>query len=189
MRQFDQLLAGDDLRSLGNTGLVVATIKTQNEFDRLFPLIFHENRMVVMRAADAIEKISITRPVYLSKYKKQLLGLCDAATNKELKWHLALLLPRLQLINKEFDKAWNMLRRWAKDSANSRIVRVNAIQALFELTCQNPAKRKKISRLLLEINKENIPSLNARIRKISKVLEVKAKSRASYRHQAFEAGF
>jgi hypothetical protein len=172
MPQFDKFLAGDDLRKLGKTSLVISKINTQHDFDQLFRLLYQENRVLVMRAADAIEKISLSGPDYLSKHKNQLLELCGEAKNKELKWHLALLLPRLQLTNKEFDKAWNMLIQWAKDSADSRIVRVNAIQALFNLTSQNPAKRKKFNLLLLELDKENIPSVNARIRKIRKVLEV-----------------
>jgi hypothetical protein len=46
-----------------------------------------------MRAADAIEKITLQHPEYLVKYKDDLLELCYVAKHKELKWHLALLIP------------------------------------------------------------------------------------------------
>jgi len=55
---------------------------------------------------------------------------------------------------------------WAKDKTNSRIVRVNSMQALFELSRQNKKFTKKFQQLIGELQKENIPSINARIRKL-----------------------
>jgi len=55
---------------------------------------------------------------------------------------------------------------WAKDKTNSRIVRVNSMQALFELSRQNKKFAKKFQQLIGELQKENIPSINARIRKL-----------------------
>jgi hypothetical protein len=55
---------------------------------------------------------------------------------------------------------------WAKDKTNSRIVRVNSMQALFELSSQNKKFAKKFQQLIGDLQKENIPSINARIRKL-----------------------
>jgi hypothetical protein len=134
----------------------------------LFHFLFHKNRLVVMRSADAIEKITVGNLHYLEKHRKEVLDLCRKAKNKELKWHLALLIPRLQLEIKEFDKAFDTLTSWAADKTNSRIVRVNSIQGLFEMTKDEPDRINSFVRLLAELEKENIPSINARIKIIKK---------------------
>ena len=164
--EFDKILFGGDLRSIGKSNSLIKKIKKQTDFDELFKYLFHKDRLVVMRTADIIEKITIHNPEYLAKHKKEIIELSTVSVNKEAKWHLALLLPRLSLDKKEFGKAWKILTIWVTDKTNSRIVRVNAVQALFEL--KKPGHESEINfRLILaELEKENIPSLNARIKKL-----------------------
>jgi hypothetical protein len=124
-----------------------------------------------MRTADIIEKVTIHNPQFLAKHKIEIIELCKRASNKELKWHLALLISRLHFDTIEFGKAWNILTSWAKDKSNSRIVRVNSIQALFELMKQGSESEKDFRVTLMELEKENVPSINARIRKIRKQVD------------------
>lgn len=166
MTDFEKILSGGDLRSIGKSNAVILKIKTQKDFDELFHCLFHEDRLVVMRAADTIEKITINNTQYLAKHKDAIIKLCNVAMDKELKWHLALLIPRLHLDTKEFGKAWNTLTNWAKDKTNSRIVRVNSIQGLSEMKQQEKVLEKDFGLTLSEIEKENIPSINARIRQL-----------------------
>ncbi len=166
MTDFEKILSGGDLRLIGNSNSVIFKIQTQKDFDELFQCLFHEDRLVVMRAADSIEKITIKNTQYLSKHKDAIIKLCNVAMDKELKWHLALLIPRLHLDNSEFSNAWNTLTNWAKDKTNSRIVRVNSIQGLYEMKQQEKVLEKDFSLTLSEIEKENIPSINARIRQL-----------------------
>lgn len=166
MAQIKKLLAGSDLRSTGNSKSVIPKIKSQGDFDELVKYLFDEDRLVVMRAADVIEKITVKELTYLTKHKNKILKLCGVAEDKELKWHLALLIPRLHLSSKELSEAWDTLTKWAKDKTNSRIVRVNAIQGLSELLVQKSDLTEDFKMTLQELEKENIPSINARIRKI-----------------------
>lgn len=166
--QFEDILSGGDLRSLGANRSAITKVKNQRSFDRLFKCLFHQDRLVVMRAADAIEKITVNDKQYLISHKKELFTLCNRVEHKELKWHLALLIPRLHLNNSELGKAWDMLVTWAKDKANSRIVRVNSIQGLFEMVKHKNKLQKGFALTLSQLEKENIPSLNARIRKLRK---------------------
>ena len=168
MSNLENLLSGGDLRTIGNGNTVVKLVRNENDFDELFTLLFHANRLVVMRAADAIEKITINLPHYLNKHKTEILNLSETVKNKELQWHLALLLPRIDFNEEEFNSAWKILMHWAKDKTDSRIVRVNSMQALFELNKQNKKFTKDFQQLIGELKKENIPSINARIRKFNK---------------------
>ncbi|MBK8518717.1 MAG: hypothetical protein IPL55_21260 [Saprospiraceae bacterium] len=166
MVNYEFLLDGGDLRSTGKSNEVVSCIKTQRDFDKLFDCLYHHNRLVVMRAADAIEKITIPKPEYLIPHKIDVLNLCHHAQNKELIWHLAQLLPRLNLTVSELTKVWNILINWSLNTRNSRIVRVNAIQSLYELTKNNKTFTNKYIGILQSVESENIPSLNARIKKL-----------------------
>lgn len=90
-----------------------------------------------MRAADAIEKVTLKYPDFLQKYKTSLLTFCRTAVDAELKWHLALLVSRLSLTNRELRSTWTKLTKWATDRKESRIIRVNSVQGLFNLLRQN----------------------------------------------------
>jgi len=170
MIEFEKLLSGGDLRSTGKGDAVISKIKNQQDFDNLFKFLFHHNRIVVMHAADTIEKITIKDPQYLPKHKTELIELFYMAKNKELKWHLAVLVPRLNLNKIEFGKIWDAMTNWAIDKTNSRLVRVGAVQGLFEMVKQQSGLIKDFTLTMFELEKENIPSINARIRNIRKQL-------------------
>jgi hypothetical protein len=121
-----------------------------------------------MRAVDAIEKITRDKPQYLSKHAKQIFRLRHVATTKELKWHLALLIPRLVLNKEKLDLACQILTMWALDNTNSHIVRVNSLQGLYELSTRYKTAINDFMTVLAELEKENIPSVNARIRILKK---------------------
>lgn len=163
MPRIEKLLAGNDLRSLGRVNVVITQIRNQKDFEKLFNYLYHWDRAVVMRAADAIEKITTNKHSYLNRHKSEILGLCRKASHKELKWHLAQIIPRLDLNSNERSRIWKILKGWAVDKDESRIVRVNSLQALFELSAKKPSSWLDITKLVVALEKENVPSINARI--------------------------
>ena len=171
MSRFEEILTGGDLRSIGQAGKVVSMVNNQESFDDLFRLLYHPDRKVVMRAADAIEKITGTHPGYLTHHKRDLLELCNAAENIELKWHLSLMVSRVVLTDKEVGAIWMLLTRWATDKQESKIVRVNAIQALYNFLAQHQHLKQDFEQTISEVEQEHIPSLNARIKKLKRAIE------------------
>lgn len=166
MSRFQEILKGGDLRSIGRANEIVAAVNTAEAFDELLEGLKDTDRKVVMRTADALEKISIKHPEFLQKHKNALLKLSQKAQDIELKWHLAILLSRLTLGPKELKKVWDILTFWAKDQKEGKIVRVHAIQGLYNLMQQHPAFSKEFYAMLAVMEKESIPSLNARIQKL-----------------------
>ena len=159
-------LGGGDLRSIGEANNVADGIDSQDGFDSLFNCLHEKERLIVMRAADAIEKITLTHPEYLQQHKDEIIGFCLSETNIEFKWHLAILLSRLPLLTKEQYTVFDILKKWALNPEESKIVRVNALQSLYELSKQNEIFKKDFSSIVSIVEKENVPSLNARIRKL-----------------------
>jgi hypothetical protein len=172
MKNIMSLLSGGDLRSISGADKVVTMIKNQEDFDELVQGLLSGERLTVMRCADVIEKITAGKTGYLQAHKKTLLKLMQTAADKELKWHLAQLMPRLTLTKTEFLKVWDKLLNWASDKTESRIVRVNAIQGLFGLLPGQVEYIPEFIKLMDALEKENIPSLNARIKQLKNKLTV-----------------
>jgi hypothetical protein len=162
----EALLQGGDLRSLGQSDKAIRFVNSQQQFDELFRFLFHADRVVVMRAADAIEKITIANSGYLAPHKKEMISLMGSAADKELKWHLALMAPRLKLTERELGIAWETLTRWATQRDESRIVRVHSLQGLHDLLAQNKELEQDLFLTFQQVETEKIPSINARIRKL-----------------------
>jgi len=163
---YENLLKGGDLRSIGRANDVVKNVKSQRDFDSLFEGLFDDDRKVVMRTADALEKISAEKPEYLAKHKKAILKLLSTAEGIELKWHLAQMVPRMKLTTREVGIVWQCLALWAMDKSESRIVRANSVQGLYELSETRSELKRDLELMVDEVRRENIPSLNARIRKL-----------------------
>ncbi len=159
-------LEGGDLRTIGGVKFLLPLIRDQKDFDILFRYMYSKDRPIVMRAADAVEKITIGHPEYLAGHKGDLLALLQSAEDKELKWHLSLLVSRLPLNDLELEIVLAKLKEWAGNPAESRIVRVNALQALCEIKDQDPGLEKDFRILIGKLQKEEIASINARIRNL-----------------------
>ena len=162
------LLSGGDLRSISGANNVLQLIHNQEDFDILFEYLYNGDRLITMRAVDSIEKISKKHNTFLNKYKLNILELLRNAEDKELKWHLAQLVSRLNLNNTEQKKVFKILAQWVQNKDESKIVRVNSIQALSEISYNNESLGKNLEKILNDIAKENIPSINARIKHVFK---------------------
>jgi len=167
-KDFAQLLLGNDLRTIKQNNIVIRSVNNQKSFDELFRLIFHHDRPLVMRAADAVEKITVKHPEYLKPHKWQLLGALTSADHKELKWHIAQLIPRVDLNGKEIKEVWHILTYWTQNMNESKIVRVNSLQGLFDLWKLHPEFKNDFEKTLVSVEHEMIPSIQARIRRIKK---------------------
>ncbi|PIE42251.1 MAG: hypothetical protein CSA47_01295 [Gammaproteobacteria bacterium] len=167
MNKLKTYLQGGDLRSIAKANTLVALVKTQKDFDALFQCLFTKDRLIVMRSADAIEKITRQKPLYLTTYHQDIIHLMNTAIDKELKWHLALIVSRLNLTVEERDTVWNTLANWAKNKTESKIVRVNSIQSLFDLADQDEVLKKQFNLIIRAIEVENIPSITTRLKRLN----------------------
>lgn len=164
--EIKKLLIGGDLRSIGQSSKIEKLINNQEDFDILFNFINSDDRLTVMRTADSIEKITRRRRDYIVKQKNIIIKLCDKAIDKELKWHLAQIVSRLNLNDEEYKKVFKILKKWILDKNESKIVRANSLESLFEISKKNTIIKEELNQMVYQIKKENLPSLNAKIKKI-----------------------
>lgn len=173
MNNFAHLLLGKDRRTIGKADNVADLVVDQDSFDKLFALLFHHERNLVMRAADAVEKVTRKHKQFLEPHKNQILSLLRSAIHIELKWHIAQLAPRLPLNPQELHEVWSILSYWVQNPNESKIVRVNSIQGLFDMATGNPAFETSFTNILDTVEHEPIASLRARIKKLRGLLDDK----------------
>jgi len=165
------LLSGGDRRSIGRANEVVDLVLAQpKRIGELTELLWDLDAVVRMRAADALEKISRERIELLQAYKSELLGLMAETSQQEMRWHLAVLIPRLEMTPEERRRAVGILERYLGD--RSSIVKTFAIQGLWELSLGDAALRPKVVELVRELTRTGTPAMRARGRKLLRYIDV-----------------
>lgn len=140
----------------------------QEEFDHLFKLIFHHERRIAVQSIDAVEKVTRKKPWLLEKHKEQLFALLGDDPNTEMKWHLAQIASRMNLSPGEFRRVWALLTHWTNNPNESKMVRVNSLQSLFDLYAKSgdPVLLSSFQNTVRKMERERIPSISARIKKL-----------------------
>lgn len=155
------MLAGGDRRSIGRANEVVDLVGLQPEKAALLiECLWDADSLVRMRAADAAEKISRDRIGLLLPYKTPLLGLLAETTQQEVRWHLAVMVPRLKLTPLECRRVAEVLQQYLED--RSSIVRTCAMQGLADLTRQNASLRPMVLDLIRSLTRTGTPAIRAR---------------------------
>ena len=163
-------LTGGDRRSIGRSNEVAArAAKSAATFAQVIESLWHEHPIVRMRAADAAEKASAQNPKLLAPYKAELLGLFDEATQQELRWHLAQIVPRLDLTRAECRRAAATLREYLGD--RSSIVKTFALQALADLAERDESLRSEVLELIRGATKTGTAAIRARGRMLLKKMD------------------
>lgn len=159
------LLQGGDRRTIGRSDQVAATVsKDPGLFRTLIAGLWSDDPLVRMRAADATEKVTRKNREFLRPYKKELLGLMTEAKEQELRWHLAVMVPRLLLNAKERQVATSLLNTYLED--RSSIVKTFALQGLADLAQDDPSIRPRVAKILREATRNGTPAMKARGRKL-----------------------
>ncbi len=162
-------LSGGNRTSLGRTSEVVTEVLAKpSKFAALFEGISSDDPVVRMRAADAVEKITARHPDLLAPYKRKILILAARELQIEVRWHLALLLPRLALNARERAVAVDILFDFLRD--RSSIVKTLSMQSLADLALKNPKLKSQIVPVIAEMTELGTAAMRARGRKLLPLL-------------------
>jgi hypothetical protein len=158
-------LGGGDRRSIGNVSEVVdAVLKEPDLFKDLVTGLFDEDPVVRMRAADAMEKISLENPRFLQPFKPELIRLARQTQQQELRWHTAQMIPRLKLTPKETETVTDIFFDYLNDK--SKIVVTSAIQALSDLALKKGAASARMIRAIEKLIQTGSPAIQSRGKKL-----------------------
>ncbi len=167
--QIRSMLSGGDRRSVGRVADASISSQHPQRISSLVDCLWDEDACVRMRAADALEKISREQSLHLTSYKAALLTLLAETTQQEVRWHLALVLPRLPLTQSECRRVADVLQSWLED--RSSIVKTFAMQGLADLTTQCASLRSPVVEMIRVHTRSGTPAMRARGRKLLQTLE------------------
>lgn len=160
-----KLLDPPDRRSIGRVVEVVAEVLANGSlFPDLLAAMTDAEPVVQMRAADAVEKITRTRPDLLEPHAEALLTTAASTAQKEVRWHAAQLLSRVPLNGDQQARAVAVLFEYLSDE--SSIVKTCALQALADLSQSDSELQRRVLPLIEELTATGTPAMRARGRKL-----------------------
>jgi hypothetical protein len=158
-------LRGGDRRSIGNVDAVAGAVRKKPDlFKQLVKGLFEEDPVVSMRAADAMEKISLDNPEWLQPYKPELIQLAKISQQQELRWHLAQMIPRLKLTPIETAALTEILFDYLNDK--SKIVVTFAMQALADFALKGAITSNSVIRAIEKRTQTGSPAIQSRGKKL-----------------------
>ena len=158
-------LRGGDRRSIGNVDEVVCAVRKKPDlFKHLTNALFEEGPVMRMRAADAMEKISLDNPELLQPFKPKLISLAKESQQQELRWHLAQMIPRLKLSPKETATLTEILFDYLNDK--SKIVVTFAMQALADFVLKKTIASTDVIKSIEKLSQTGSPAIQARGKKL-----------------------
>jgi hypothetical protein len=166
-RPLRPLLEGGDRRSTGGADEAARSAAVDPAAaEELWNLLEDCDPIIRMRAADALEKASRTRPDLLLPNKQALLGARYEDGTAEVRWHLFAMCARLPLDARE---AKDLLARLdgALRGDGSRIVKVMALQAAWDISVGRPEAKQVVRAMLDFALTSPWPSVAARARKLT----------------------
>lgn len=158
-------LKGGDRRSIGRSDEVVAEVLDDTSlFDDLFSGMQHDDPLVRMRSADSVEKITALHPEFLEPYKTTIIEEVAPIDQQEVRWHVAQMVPRLELRGTEVNEVFDILLGYLDD--DSKIVKTFSMQALADLSQQHADLIPQVTQILKEQTRTGSPAMKSRGRKL-----------------------
>jgi len=165
MNSIVRKLRKGDLRQKGKSEEVVTDVlKKPQLFRHVVAGILDTEPGVRMRASDAVEKITRLRPGLLHPYKKDFLDVFATIDQKEVRWHLAQILPRLELTKKERQQVFDILVSFLDD--DSRIVKTFAMQGLADIAEMDRSYLRRVVKIVKGLMASRIPAIQSRGKKL-----------------------
>lgn len=159
-------LAAGDLRTTGASDEVAEEISNKQElFDQVMNGLRSDDPGLRMRCADAVEKASAKNASLLQSHKDDFLGFIGNINQQEVQWHVAQIIPRLNLSKPETEHAMQLMQKYFNES-KSNIVRVSALQTICDLAANKPEYSKTADEYLQKALHDPAHSLQARARKL-----------------------
>ncbi len=156
----ESLSHGDKRMVKGVDEALESVINDPTLFSVLIDGLSSENKLVAMRSADAVEKLTLINPQWLQPYKNQLLNLVKTANQQEVRWHLCQIIPRLELTFSERKELIEHFKLYLKDK--SKIVITFSMQALVDLSGNDYSMKSGVRPIIKKLMKEGSPAMQSR---------------------------
>src|SRR5208337_3624911 len=107
-----------------------------------------------------LEKASTRNAQLIAPFRDELVALLCEAEQQELRWHLALMAPRLGLQGPDRRRALTALRQYLTD--RSSIVKTCALDAMAQFAALDPGLEPEVRELLRAAERSGTAAMRAR---------------------------
>lgn len=164
-------LQGGDMRSIGRVDEVVVEVGNNAEgFAELIEGLFHEDALIRMRAADAVEKISRKYPELLPPHQEKILRhFAEHKLEDAVKMSMPLLFGYFSLEDEDLGLVVNTLQQWINSTKN-KFVKVMCMQGLTDQALKHEWLKDEVIAIIHEQMAKGSASIKARGRILLKKL-------------------
>lgn len=168
-------LRGGTRQSLGNSKAVAKRVLAHPELlPELLEAFDSQDRVLISRAADALEIVASAQPHLIHPYKRFVLDMLARFEYWEVREHVCLMLPLLPLTAEERREAFETVGQWL--CSKSSIVRTFSLQTMYDLAQMDSSLLDEAMLHLEHALTHGTPAMRARARIL---LGVKRPSRAA----------
>jgi len=128
------------------------------------------DKAVVERTARTLKKISEADRTVLFPWRKVLINEAFRAKDVRVQWNLSLVLGRLPLRGRDKAVVVDLMFERLRDK--SGLNRTLALQALMDLSANDPALRRRVRPIVEEFIEDGTPAMKARARKLLPLLRM-----------------
>lgn len=143
--KLEQLLSGGDPRSLGRTEeLVELVLSDRRRLPEFFELLFSNDEIVRMRAADGLEKVCRRQPGWFTPHTERLLAEVSRINQHSVQWHLAQMLGEIPLNPAQQKRAVRLLKKLAQHSKDWIVINLS-LESLSALAENDARLRREVT--------------------------------------------
>lgn len=167
MNKILKKLSGGDRRSIGRSKeVVLEVLQSPSIIVDVMEGLTDDDPIICMRASDVIEKVSSHTPEIILPHKEYILKIAQTALQKEVRWHIAQIIPRLDLSSKERKHFFSILLFYLNDQ--SKIVKTFSMQALADISLTDKKLKQKALKIIKELTETGSPAMKNRGKKLLK---------------------
>lgn len=164
-RSLRELLTGGDRRSIARSNAALILLRAdRSRVAELVKLVADRDWLVVMRAADLLEKLAHERPAWIQRFRRLFIGSLADNESWEIRLQIARTLPLLRWTPDERPQVLRILRRYVNDP--QLFVKAWALDSLARFAENDPGLMLVVRRLLRTFKQSGRPALRSRAARI-----------------------
>jgi hypothetical protein len=161
------MMRGRDRRArMGADEAAAGALRDPRMFDALIDAMRSTDRALALHSAEAADLASAGNPLLLEPHKRALLGRLAQIDQREIRWHVAQMLPRLRLEGDERERAVALVVGWLEGRDGSAMAAAGGFESLVVLADGDPQLIETVRPVLERHASGGPPAIRARAKSV-----------------------
>jgi hypothetical protein len=151
---------------MGADEAAAAASRDPRLFAALIDAMRSTDTLLAARSAEAADRASADNPALLEPHKRDLLGRLAQIDEREVRWHVAQMLPRLRLEGAERERAVDLVVGWLEGRDGGAMAAAGGFESLAVLADGDPHLLEAVKPVLERHANGGPPAVRARARSV-----------------------